>query len=73
MNNLSESNLAVVYEDDVPTVQQQVIIPKLEYERLKRIVREGESSRIKSRNRMFAVFVAILVFVAASSYVILGG
>ena len=74
--NLSKSENASnsgTFADDIPTVQQQVIVPKLEYEKLKRLVREGEAERIKSRNRMIAVFVTLLVFVAASAYMILGG
>lgn len=60
------------FADEVSTVQQKVIVPLREYERLKRIVREGKSKRIQSRNRLLAVFATILVFVVASVYVIFG-
>lgn len=74
--NLSKSENASnsgSFADDIPTVQQQVVVSKLEYEKLKRLVREGEAERIKSRNRMIAVFAVVLVFAVASAYMILGG
>ena len=67
MRNHTESE-HVPFADDIPTRVEKVIITKREYERLKHIVREGETSRIKSRNRIIAVFAMVLMFGMAGVY-----
>lgn len=56
------------FSDEIPTMVEQVLITKKEYEWLKRIAREGEASRIRSRNRSMAVILMILAFTATGIY-----
>lgn len=69
--NDSIGNERVPFSDENPTRVEMMLVPKKEYERLKSIVREGETNRIKSRNRIVAVFAMILMFAAAGIYIYL--
>ena len=43
-----------------------VTVSQREFDRLKQIVKEGETNRIKSRNRVIAAFTTIFVFMVAA-------
>jgi len=57
-----------LYHDEVPTVEERVVISKREYEFLKQTAREASTHKIKARNRILASLLMVLVFIVAGIY-----
>jgi hypothetical protein len=68
--NTSNASNSGGFADEIPTVQQKVLISLREYKKLQRLVREGESYSRKVRNRMVALAATFLVFVVASACIL---